>query len=81
MPAGSNLLYLPVGADDEGQAVGELAHEGDVQLRAVEVGHVRSDVRQKGELEVVRLLEVEVLRNSRSKTKNTKQKKKSETKK
>ena len=75
----SNLLYLSVGADDEGQAVGELAHEWDVQLGAVQVGHVRSDVRQEGELEVVRLLEVEVLRNSNSNEngkENNKQRKK-----
>lgn len=55
------LLDLPVRADDEGQAVGELPHEGDFELRAVQVGDVRSDVRQKGKLQVVRLLEVEVL--------------------
>ena len=55
------LLYLAVGADDERQPVREFAHEGDVELRAVQVGNVRADVRQERELEAVRLLEVEVL--------------------
>lgn len=56
------LLYLAVGADDEREPVCKLAHERDVELRAVKVGDVRPDVRQEGELKVVRLLEVQVLR-------------------
>lgn len=40
----SDLLDFPVGSDDERQPVGELAHEGDVELRAVQVGNARADV-------------------------------------
>lgn len=57
----THLLYLPVGADDERQPVRKFAHEGDVELRAVQVGNIRTDVRQERELEAVRLLEVKVL--------------------
>lgn len=55
------LLYLAVGANDERQTVGKFTHEGDVELRAVQVRHVGADVRQERELKVVRLLEVQVL--------------------
>lgn len=57
------LFDLSIRADDESQPVCKLSHKGDVELRAIQVGNVRANVRKKRELQAVGLLEVEVLPN------------------